>query len=1088
MTATELSTIANRYRLLSELGRGGMGVVYRAEDRLTGQIVALKQVQVAADQLDFASKASDDDTESLRLGLAQEFRILASLRHPNIVSVLDFGFDAERQPFFAMTLVEEAETLTDYAAGQSEDEKYALLLQLLRALHYLHRRGILHRDLKPDNVLVRADGTVLVMDFGLALSKKHNEAEAIVGTLAYMAPEILQSQAPSIQSDLWAVGVIAYELFTDTHPFAGNTISHTLQGILVEQADTSDLDLALRLWIDRMLDKDPLLRPHDAHSALQIICDDRGIPLPLETQAIRESFLQASDFVGRASEMAQLNAGLVQTLETGPRFYLVGGESGVGKSRLLDELRTQALVAGVQVLRGQAAEGGGLPFQVWRPILRQWLLGAAIDPFEAGVVKGLVPDADQLLGYAVADVPQVAGKGQQERLVLTLVDLFKRLHRPTLLILEDLQWTIESLLPLQQMLKVPEQLRGLTVIGTYRNDERPDLPDALDGFETLALERLSRESIAQLSAAMLGDAGHRDELVDLLAEQTEGNTLFMVEIVRALAEDAGRLDAVGHQTLPRSMLTGGMKAILERRLAKLTPQMQTITQHAAVMGRQIDRALLQQALPEADLDAWFYAAEAAAVLSIVDEQWQFAHDKLRETALAGLTEDERRTRHRIAAEAIEALYPDDEDYNEVLLDLWQKAGDPERELPYLHAVARHLQNITSNYAQAKALTQRGLSIVTEPLMRLQLQRVQISSLMFLGEYDEALTINEETLAAAREMDNQQQIAMALQGQSNLISRRGDFEGAREYMLQALAINEEIDDKAGIAACQTNLGIYAFRQGDLYGARDYFEKGAAMRQEADQPHMAAQAMSNLGVANFHLGDNELARDYYERSLAIFKSVGDQMGIAYGYDNLAILASRTGDHQTAQDLHQQAAVIYEAIGDKAGLALNLQNMAVNENRMRHYDESQRILERSLSLYTELDDQFGIMNITSMLGFVATAHDQLALAVEHFIKALHMAIANQMQRDKFETVLGLADVLLRRGAAERAARIYGMAVADEEYEATVAAIVGDFPERLQAALDTATYAAALEAGATLELDAVIAELLEEFDPQGNAQTDTD
>ena len=134
-----------RYRLLATLAEGAMGTVYRVHDRLIGQDVALKRVRLAPE--------TDANSEALRLALAHEFRTLAGLRHPHIISVLDYGFVGRRQPFFTMELLQGAQTLTAASQSLPQPEKVALLLQLLRALSYLHRRGILHREIcKPNFV------------------------------------------------------------------------------------------------------------------------------------------------------------------------------------------------------------------------------------------------------------------------------------------------------------------------------------------------------------------------------------------------------------------------------------------------------------------------------------------------------------------------------------------------------------------------------------------------------------------------------------------------------------------------------------------------------------------------------------------------------------------------------------------------------------------------------------------------------------------------------------------------------------------------------------------------------------------------
>src|SRR5579859_3076052 len=164
--------VSSRYEIVAEIGHGGMGVVYRTLDRLSGQMVALKKVNALYDQLE-----DTRDSVDFRIALAQEFKTLASLRHPNIISVLDYGFDRSRQPYFTMELLETAPTILRAAEKVTLAQKIQLVLQMLQALAYLHRRGIIHRDLKPDNVLV-ADGTVKVLDFGLATTKQQRDRKS----------------------------------------------------------------------------------------------------------------------------------------------------------------------------------------------------------------------------------------------------------------------------------------------------------------------------------------------------------------------------------------------------------------------------------------------------------------------------------------------------------------------------------------------------------------------------------------------------------------------------------------------------------------------------------------------------------------------------------------------------------------------------------------------------------------------------------------------------------------------------------------------------------------------------------------------
>jgi serine/threonine protein kinase len=148
-TTAEIDFVSSVYSLQEKLGEGGMGVVYRAIHRLSGRQVALKRVH-AREAIGDTAAAIDAATRGARLGLrlslVHEFQMLASLHHPNIVTVFDFGFNAQQRPFFTMELLPNPQSILDHAAGQSVRAKVALLGQLLQALAYLHRRGIFHRD------------------------------------------------------------------------------------------------------------------------------------------------------------------------------------------------------------------------------------------------------------------------------------------------------------------------------------------------------------------------------------------------------------------------------------------------------------------------------------------------------------------------------------------------------------------------------------------------------------------------------------------------------------------------------------------------------------------------------------------------------------------------------------------------------------------------------------------------------------------------------------------------------------------------------------------------------------------------------
>ncbi len=407
-----------RYTIQSKIGSGSMAVVYLALDRLTQQPVALKLLKL--------STLSDDK----RLSLAHEFQTMASLRHPYIVSVLDYGFASDGTPYFVMDYLDNAVSFGQAGQEQSTHTQFQLILQLLEGLAYLHRRGILHHDLKPSNILVY-DNTVHIVDFGLATSIAEADTSSSGGTLAYVAPELLRKQPIRPVSELFTVGLMTYEMLKGAYPFPLSPAIAMINGILNTQLDFSQFGLPDQVVaiLQKLVMKTPKDRYPSAQSAINDLREALGIQQADDSIPIRESYLQAASFVGRQAELDQLQTALYDTQQGHNQVWLLGGESGVGKTRLVDEFRIQALIQGFEVLTGLAVEGGGLPFQVWREPVRRLLLSRPVDDLQASILKEIVPDIEQLLGRSVPTIPPLEGTAHQQRLIFAVVDLLR--HRQT---------------------------------------------------------------------------------------------------------------------------------------------------------------------------------------------------------------------------------------------------------------------------------------------------------------------------------------------------------------------------------------------------------------------------------------------------------------------------------------------------------------------------------------------------------------------------------------------------------------------------------------------------------------------------------
>lgn len=1022
--------VGNRYELKEVLGQGGMGAVYRAYDRIEQQTVALKRMAMPVRDLSFRSKADyEDDTTAI----IQEFRTLASLRHPNIISVFDYGL-SDGQPFFTMEFIPQAQDFLTAAADKSPVQQVELLIQVLEALRYLHRRDVIHRDLKPDNIMVLSGGQVKLVDFGLSVNA--SVARGRAGTMAYMAPETLEKSIAVPQSDFYAVGVILYRMLTGELPFASDDII----GMIEKYPDMSIVgDYPASFVLGRLLSKNPADRYLVADECIQALKHAFKIPVQTESEVIRESFLQASQFVGRDAEMQMLKRAQEQVLQGETSFYLIGGESGAGKSRLIDEFRVHALVSGMTVLRGQATENDGGSFRLWQNIVQRLLLIETVDDEQAGILKDIVPDIEVLIGREVATPPGLNDKAHHKRLEEAIVTLIQQTKKPLLLLLDDLHLAKDALNVLQQLLDRRDELAQLMVIGTYRHDEASLLRHTLPATQFVQLERLSLDSIRELSISMLGANGARAEVVSLLENQTEGNIFFVVETVRALAEEAGSLNEIGKKTLPEQILTRSMRDLMARRLQKVDEPFQAIQQLAAIIGRNIDLNLLEYHYLQRNIEGWLINASQHMVLEVQENQWRFSHDKLRDAIVYELDENERGRLHRAAAEAIEAVYPDNPDYNDILLHHWSVAGDIDKELTYLKPVAEQEANVYGNYARVYELVERGLSLMDENDPRcLPLHNIQLTAYVNQGDFEHAKTVAHRVYHLAEQFENHREMGNSLNVIGVIASMQGDTVEGITYFERSLHHRTLLGDKRGMGLSLMNLGITAKNSNRYSQAQAYYQQAIGLFQELDDVNNLALVYHNLGTLNVIQRQYAEATHNLEQAFAIAETQG----------NIRLQGQTQG---------------------------TLSDVAL---RQANFEAAEHYIQRSIAFYQQIEDTVGITHGTAALGLIYSfQNDERACSV--LVESLEQTHRLQMTPFIIELFVGFINLYIQQARFDKATNLLHIVLHHPSRRPEADGLAELIKERIQHERSLDDLQSSGYAVDELDLEDVIQELLDEFAP---------
>jgi eukaryotic-like serine/threonine-protein kinase len=625
-----------------ELGRGAMGVVYRADDRRLGREVALKTL-------------ANFDADHL-YQLKREFRTLAGLSHRNLVQLYELGATGDLW-FLILELIEGQELSRWLREKPARPRVLRVLRELAEGLRVLHAAGLMHRDVKPANVMITAGDRAVLLDFGLLAPISRTVVTLTAGTLDYIAPEQLWDESPGAAADWFSFGVVMFEALTGTLPFSGaNRFQAMREGLLQRpRALVPDVAPDLDDLIVQLLDPDPARRPGPSEIAKVLEASPTPAPLP---PTVRQT-----TFIGRREALARLHRSLEDVRHGEAEVVHVQGPSGIGKTALVREFVAQARALGdVLVLEGSCHPLESVPYKALDALidnLGRHLLGLdhravlALAPRHAAALLHVFPVLGRVPGVREWPVKQTAFPPSElrRRGCDALREVLAKLadDQTIVLSIDDVQWSDrDSGMMLNALLAPPDAPRLLLLLTSRADRERMPLLDELPSSvrrTDLAVERLSATESLELARGLARSAGLDPDL-RTIAEEADGSPFLLGELVRYLREtpaESSDLFSVTHA--------------LRSRLGSLSPESRRLLEFVAIAGKplEIELALDVAGLgPRGRLTAYSLCSASLLQITTQDEQGYLAtyHDRLRELAMAEMGDEGRRARHLTLADAI----------------------------------------------------------------------------------------------------------------------------------------------------------------------------------------------------------------------------------------------------------------------------------------------------------------------------------------------------------------------------------------------------------------------------------------------------
>lgn len=957
------NTILGRYEVLSQLGAGGMGEVYLAHDTQLKRKVALKVLP--ADLI---------SNRELMHRFEQEARAASALNHPNIITIHEIG--AEGDTNFIATEFIEGETLRRklQTARFEIAETLDIAVQITAALDAAHCNGIVHRDIKPDNIMLRADGLVKVLDFGLAkLTEKKNETHAdpegptrvlvkttpgmVMGTVAYMSPEQARGLETDERTDIWSLGIVIYEVLTGRSPFTGETLIDALANILHCEpspihAHRQDIPAELERILAKTLRKSRVER---YQTARELAVDLKYLQKRLEFEAELERTSQPDQQaeakthtfkVPTAEETANVPSNNLSKSFT----PIIGREKEIAETTELlnrDDVRL-VTITGV---------GGTGKTTLAKAVAREMLTSFADGVF---LIELAAISNSELVASTIAQplgVKEVGGKPILE----LLKDCLR--EREILLVVDNFEQVMTASPFLTELLTAAPRLKILvtsrTVLHLSMEREYAVSPLAVPPKEYSAQE-LSEYAAVALFVERASKAKASFALTD--------------DNAQSVAEICARLDG-----LPLAIELAAVRVKILSPLAilaKLEKRLQLLT------GGARDLPERQQTMRGAI--AWSY--------DLLDEQEKILFRQLAvfaggftiECAEAVVEKEKRRKGEEEIVSDTQSVSSSKIDGLDLITSLVDKSLLVQKEQADGESRFRLLE-VVREYALEKLEASGESEMMREKHARYFVGLAESAQAKFYSEqaavWLNRLEVEHDNFRAVLNWSTLRDIEIATNLTANLRSfwlLHNHLSEGRKWLERALEKSDKCSAELRIQLLY-GLGQAALYEGDDQTARKMYEETLAMSLATGDKRHTSMSYRGLGATAKRLGDIATAKKYIKEGLKVSRELNDKLGIAASLNGLGDLARLENNYAEARPLFEETLAIADELGIRQRTGEILKNLGAVEYAENNYEAARKYYSEALLFEQKLGDKVSVSYALDGFAALAVKHKNFAVAAQ-------------------------------------------------------------------------------------------------------------